>query len=538
MIEWLPDRSIAVTINQMKQSILVYASALFAVYGNLALAADFVWPISNSTTADTMNTSFGPRINYSKWDFHDGIDLPQPSGTDCTGSSSNTTVYAVRGGTVHAAGDAGGGYSSRHVVIKSTDPADGGDLYIYYFHLKSIDSALLGTPPVSVSQGAAVGVLGDDDATYCHLHIEFRKGGTSQSYSKHPLHYLPYTDTSNFAAPGSARFNRIGANMAARLTFGASSKLEGDLSKVEVDLKSGSTLLSTRTVEFDDKTTINEGNGDDLMYVGDIAVEGYQSSDMVSYGYSDLKYGVLVRDLPSNCDTLVARVYDLAGNVATSSSITVPNQTATDQDLDFEDGIVAPTGWTSVSTTGTNPTNDSGVGYGGGRGLTCTDSSTSTSAQNAGIRYDVPGARFQWTAESWIKPTSYGLSSGQSVNPFYFLDSAGTNLSVGARIRNTSGSYYAGLTDWQPDGSTGGIESATTVATNTWVQWKLQILRNGTRFTTGVLSLGGVETTRTSWDSTSYEPGKLRAGVGYSSGSATATVILDDLRLSEVDSIP
>jgi murein DD-endopeptidase MepM/ murein hydrolase activator NlpD len=25
-----------------------------------------------------MNTSFGPRIDADRWDFHDGIDLPAP----------------------------------------------------------------------------------------------------------------------------------------------------------------------------------------------------------------------------------------------------------------------------------------------------------------------------------------------------------------------------------------------------------------------------------------------------------------------------
>jgi len=57
-----------------------------------------------------MNTSFGPRINRNKWDFHDGIDLPAPIGTK---------VHAMRRGKVHRAGPGNpgpGGFSSRHVV--------------------------------------------------------------------------------------------------------------------------------------------------------------------------------------------------------------------------------------------------------------------------------------------------------------------------------------------------------------------------------------------------------------------------------------
>ena len=46
------------------------------------------------------------------------------------------------------------------------------------------------------------------------------------------------------------------------LLFGACSKLEGDLKRVEVDLKSGPTLLDTRVVDFNDKSTVNEAHDD------------------------------------------------------------------------------------------------------------------------------------------------------------------------------------------------------------------------------------------------------------------------------------
>jgi hypothetical protein len=38
----------------------------------------FIWPLSKSPEPDEMNTSFGPRIDADRWDFHDGIDLPAP----------------------------------------------------------------------------------------------------------------------------------------------------------------------------------------------------------------------------------------------------------------------------------------------------------------------------------------------------------------------------------------------------------------------------------------------------------------------------
>jgi hypothetical protein len=269
--------------------------------------------MSKSVFADEMNTSFGPRINYSKWDFHDGMDLP---------ASVGTPVYAVRDGVVYRAGDGGtDGYRSRHVVLEVSDPVDG-TLYVPYIHLNSID--LLITPGAFVFQGQIIGTVGDDGASYSHLHIEFRKGKPNQEYSVHPLRYLPYVPTANFTAPVIDLFNRVNGQRMARLLFGAPSKLEGDLLRVEVDFLSGSTVLSTRVVDFNNKTTIFEGSGDDHLFTNDIGVEGYQKSNMVADERYDLKYGILVRNIPDGAGHLIARVMDLSGNIATSSSIVIP----------------------------------------------------------------------------------------------------------------------------------------------------------------------------------------------------------------------
>jgi hypothetical protein len=95
------------------------------------MATDYIWPVSNSATPDEMNTSFGPRINNNKWDFHDGIDRPAPIGTP---------VHAMRAGTVHLAGPRDDRFSSRHVVLKVDDPKDG-LMYLVYLHLASPTSA-------------------------------------------------------------------------------------------------------------------------------------------------------------------------------------------------------------------------------------------------------------------------------------------------------------------------------------------------------------------------------------------------------------
>lgn len=506
------------------------AAALLGLFaGGAAGATPYRWPLGNGSTPDEMNTSFGPRVNNSKWDFHDGIDLPADCGTD---------VHAVAEGSVIAAGAASlPTWHSRHVVIKVTDPGHD-DVFVYYFHLESIDVAT--TVGATVSPGQILGKVGKDDASYCHLHLEFRQGSSQQSSSRHPLHYLPYTDTANFTAPAGARFNRqIDGQMAARVVFGAASKLEGDLARVEVELRSGQTLLATRQVDVDDKTTVNEGNDDDLAFVNDIAVEGYQTSNMRSDERPDLKYGVVVRNLPGNCDTLVAKVYDLGNHAATSAAITVPNQTAVELSLDFENGLATPPGWLARTSTSQNApvtsiANDGTVAHAGTHSLLATDNSGLAVSQQAAIESSLGSNRFEWRAEGWIRPSTLDLpEEAKQVYLLEFLDAAGANLSVSARLRNTSGSILAGIAAKKPGDSTGGKDSAEAIGTGSWRKWTLRLLRVGTRETTAVLLLDDLEKVRYSWDSTAYEPLKVRVGIGQSLSTVKAVLNTDDVLFTE-----
>ena len=134
-------------------------------------AGHFIWPLGKSDdTPDEMNTSYGPRIDADRWDFHDGIDLPAAVGTP---------VHAMADGMVHRAGPAdktgdGQGFGSTYVIEKVRDPTDGQDnLFLVYLHLDSIAEGVI--PGAHVQQGDVIGVVGQEDATYPHLHLEFRK---------------------------------------------------------------------------------------------------------------------------------------------------------------------------------------------------------------------------------------------------------------------------------------------------------------------------------------------------------------------------
>ena len=488
--------------------------------------ANYIWPLSRSTRPDKMNTSFGPRIDGNKWDFHDGIDLPAPIGTN---------VYAMHAGIVHRAGPGRTDrFRSRHIVLEVDDQDD--ELYLVYIHLHSIADGI--TVGEHVVQGQLLGTVGEDDATYPHLHIEFRKGGLREVNSVHPLGYLPYTNTPNFTVPVRDRFNRLDDGlMAARLLFGAKSKLEGDLQCVEVDLMSGATLLETRIVDFNDKDTINEGNCDEFLFKNSIGVEGYQKSDMVKDGRTDLRYGILLCALPGNCDTLKARVIDVKGTIATSASISVPNQIDIDEEVDFEDGAMPPDGWDKVesdSGTGTTVTIETIAAHSGQQGMrSIDDSTTENKRQKAGIEYALPAGRFEWIAKGWFQLTELNLDPGRTIDLLHFRDSSGANLSVAARLFRDVASFRAGIIVKNPDGTLRPSASTTEIDKNTWHEWELRLLRIGTREATAILSIDKDRKLRVNWDSTIYEPLRLRAGIGHSSAGVTATVFTDELQLTE-----
>lgn len=499
------------------------------------MSSDYIWPLSKSSIPNEMNTSFGPRINTNQWDFHDGIDLPAEKGTK---------VFAMRGGKVCFADKKDkDGYSSRHVVLEVDDPQEG-LIYLVHLHLDSIDEAV--TPGANVVQKQVIGTVGDDGATYPHLHIEFLQTtpDTDAETSRHPLKYLPYSNTANFTAPVADRFNRLGALMAARLLFSACNKSEGDLLRVEVDFLSGTEVLSTRVVDFHDKTTIDKkrGNSDTKIYKNDIGVEGYQKSHMndPERTRTDLRYGILVRNIPDECDTLIARVFDVGGNSVASEEIPVPSQTATDEFIDFEDGAMPPPGWKRVTSTtgsGTTVANDASAAHYGSRGMLCVDdSATETNTQRAGVEFTLPSGRFEWTAEGWFNPTVLGLEPNDTIQLLRFL--SGEDLSVATRIiRHEGGLLFAGIVANDLDGGLNVANSSAIITPGVWRRWRLHLLRVGTRETTAVLYLDEdgemKEQARINWDSTSSEPEVLRAGIGLSSAGAKATVLADQLRVTE-----
>ena len=191
------------------------------------------------------------------------------------------------------------GFGSTHVVLQVVDPKDGkNDLFLFYLHLDSIAEGVI--PGRQVQQGELIGAVGQEDATYPHLHFEFRKGGTEQARSVHPLNYMPYFNKANFKKPRLDRSNFYldnGEKRSVRLFFEARNRREGDLQAVHVELKGVGIETRNLHVDFDDRNTINSDKGDQAAFKNGIAVEGYQKSNLKGERLSDLHYGVVVKDI-------------------------------------------------------------------------------------------------------------------------------------------------------------------------------------------------------------------------------------------------
>ncbi|MGB7363410.1 MAG: M23 family metallopeptidase [Rhodococcus sp. (in: high G+C Gram-positive bacteria)] len=124
-------------------------------------------PLTPGTFEVTSNYGGRNSPTGGGWQNHQGIDL---------GADQGTTIYAVTGGTVTQASDAGDGYG-KLVRIKS------GDTEVLYGHQSRIDVSVGDT----IAPGQAIGAVGSTgNSNGPHLHFEVRRAGESVD----PIGYL------------------------------------------------------------------------------------------------------------------------------------------------------------------------------------------------------------------------------------------------------------------------------------------------------------------------------------------------------------
>ena len=504
----------------------------------------FIWPLGKTTTPDEMNTSYGPRIDADRWDFHDGIDLPAAVGT---------AVHAMANGRVHRAGPAdktgpGQGFGSTHVVLKVVDPMDGkDDLFLVYLHLDSIAAGIM--PGARVKQGDVIGTVGQEDAEYSHLHFEFRKGGSQERRSVHPLHYLPYVNTTNIKDLGLDRCNfyrNNGEKRTVRLCFTVQDRREGDVRGVEVLLKSSGIEPLKVHVDFDDRKTITSGKGDMQAFKNGIAVEGYQKSNLKGDGLQDLHYGVLIKDILPEFTHAEFLVLDVRNEQQETAEFPLPTldtgKKPIQSRVDFEEGeTFPPPDWERNILSGNICRPDPAAALGGSsQGLLCQDFQSPQGALiRAGLRFHLPTSSSRVLPMSWrlradIRPAELQMTEGQVIHPLAFV--AGDALVAAACLRRIGGEQFvagvlihsaAGLFRERIDVSEGKIFRDTPVT------WKLDLLRLGTRQTTAVVRLNNNVIARINGDTTSVEPDAACAGIVHRHRGLQITLHVDRLRLTE-----
>jgi Peptidase family M23 len=504
--------------------------------------AHFIWPLSKSPMPDEMNTSYGPRIDADRWDFHDGIDLPAPV---------DTPVHAMADGVVHRAGPAdktvlGQGFGSTHVLLQVVDPTDGqNDLFLVYLHLDSIaEGVILGA---QVHQGDVIGAVGQEDATYPHLHFEFRKGESKEDNSVHPLHYLDYLNTANFMQLRLDRCNfyrNNGDKRAVRIRFEALDRREGDLQGVDVKLKGEGVASQELCVNFDDRDTIVSDKGDEQAFKNGIAVEGYQKSNLKGEGLSDLHYGVIVKNITPEFKSVELQVLNVRDGQSETAEFPLPTLEEGKKPINsrasFEEGeTFPPRGWELSVLSGNVCRPDAAAALTDSRGLLCQDLQGSPGTLiRAGLRFALPLNRsvrpMSWRLRADIRPAELLMDKGLVIHPLTFL--ASNNLVAAACLRKTGDDkYFAGVLIRSADGLFRERIDVTEgeISRDVPVRWELELLRVGTRQTTAVVLLNGNVVARINGDTTSVEPDAACVGILHRHRGLQITLHIDQLFLTE-----
>lgn len=148
-----------------------YVNHVLKYYNAIQNGGNFIWPVTGHTD---ISSGYGPRIDPitgEKGAFHQGIDIPAPTGTPIHAAASGTVIYAQFGSAPY------GGYGNLVIIRHSSS------LVTMYAHC----SKLLVTVGQTVQQGQGIALVGSTGkATGAHCHFEIRINGVHTN----PLPYL------------------------------------------------------------------------------------------------------------------------------------------------------------------------------------------------------------------------------------------------------------------------------------------------------------------------------------------------------------
>lgn len=151
----------------MRRLFLLFLS-VFVLAPHVQAEIQLDWPLAHEEgETPVISSAFGPRKQMSeggRYDFHRGLDLPAEIGTD---------VFAAASGAVHRVYfEANSSYDSPTVILKHYNGEQ--KYYTWYSHLSWVNPDL--ERGAEVLQGEKIAEVGDEGASYSHLHFELRVG--------------------------------------------------------------------------------------------------------------------------------------------------------------------------------------------------------------------------------------------------------------------------------------------------------------------------------------------------------------------------
>jgi murein DD-endopeptidase MepM/ murein hydrolase activator NlpD len=295
-----------------KTSVLLVMALLLLQAVFAATNEDSVWPLSNSTSPDTINDVFAPRLLEGVYDYHKGIDFPAVRGTP---------VLAVMDGTIVRMETAEENYGTARerfgnwmFVNHSAWPGTSETRMTAYMHMEGFaGTAYVGKP---VTKGEVIGYVGDSGVgiNTVHLHLDLHRNVIGTSYSntktKNPMRVLPYTDQ-NIAT--MAISDQPAGSYKIKVSLPAGSK-ELDLNRMEIY---GTT--ANRVVDFETREGIDPVNNDNPAYNGVTISPDDFWNDHASWNMSYETTSAVIGTL------LYATAYDIFGNVLANVTYTPPS---------------------------------------------------------------------------------------------------------------------------------------------------------------------------------------------------------------------
>ena len=105
------------------------------------------------------------------------------------------------------------------------------------------------------------------------------------------------------------------------------------------------------------------------------------------------------------------------------------------------------------------------------------------------------------------------------------------NTSFGPRIDADEWDFHDGI--YLPAPALKSSNGSAAVEINLWRNWRLHLLRLGTRETTAVVFLDSQEVVRLDWDTVGVQLLRFADGIASIPAKASGTILCDELRLAE-----